>query len=72
MDRMAPESMRITGTAEDWSDWAGIALRESGAYAVPGALSPVVYDADTDLGVYIEPNVWMIHDVARSSSHQHD
>jgi hypothetical protein len=34
---------------------------DSGPYVVPGALVPVEIDRVTDQGVYIEPNVWMVH-----------
>lgn len=36
---------------------------ESGKYVVPGALEPVVIDIESDIGLYIEPNVWMYHPV---------
>jgi len=28
---------------------------------VPGALVPIVIDREGDVGIYIEPNVWMVH-----------
>jgi hypothetical protein len=34
---------------------------QSGAYVVPDALDLVVIDRDNDIGVYIEPNLWMRH-----------
>ena len=59
--KVAPESMRVTGTVAEWEEWTEMALPESGAYVVPGALVPVEIDRERDEGVYIEPNVWMVH-----------
>lgn len=59
--RPCPRSMRIEGTAQRWSDWTGMRFPETGDYIVPGALTPVHIDREADLGVYVEPNVWMRH-----------
>ena len=56
-------SMVIRGTAADWQQWTGLRFAESGDYVVPDALCPVEMDRDTDCGQYLEPNVWMIHDL---------
>ena len=36
---------------------------ESGRYVVPGALEPIEVDRERDVGLYVEPNVWMRHKV---------
>ena len=59
--RVAPRSMRITGTVAQWQEWTGMAFPDSGTYVVPGALVPVEVDVERDEGVYVEPNVWMHH-----------
>ena len=59
--RVAPESMRVPGTVAEWEEWAGMAFPESGSYVVPGALVPVEVDRERDEGLYVEPNVWMVH-----------
>lgn len=61
--RVAPRSMRITGTISEWEDWTGMRFPESGPYVVPGALSPVSMNVEADRGTYEEPNVWMRHAV---------
>ncbi len=61
--RVAPRSMVITGTVAEWQAWTGMEFPASGAYVVPGALVPVTIDRRRDLGRYVEPNVWMRHDV---------
>jgi hypothetical protein len=60
---IATESMVITGPIPEWEEWTGMHFPESGPYVVPGALRPVEMDLERDLGVYIEPNVWMRHTV---------
>ena len=56
--------MVISGTVAEWEEWTGMAFPESGDYVVPSALVPVQIDRERDEGRYIEPNVWMRHDVA--------
>ena len=58
---IAHESMAITGSRADWEAWTGLRFSTSGGYIVDGALTPVLFDADADRGVYVEPNVWMVH-----------
>ena len=57
-------SMRIVGTVQEWTDWTGLPFPGSGQYIVPEALVPVTIDRDADEGLYVEPNVWMVHDLA--------
>ena len=59
--RVAPRSMRISGTVAEWEDWTKMAFPDSGSYVVPGALVPVEIDLERDEGLYVEPNVWMHH-----------
>ena len=58
---VCPSSMRVTGTVAEWEEWAEMAFPESGEYIVPGALVPVTISREDDLGIYVEPNVWMHH-----------
>lgn len=61
--KVAPESMLVRGDLAAWHAWTGLRFPESGAYVVPGALSPIQVDVERDEAVYIEPNVWMRHKV---------
>ena len=61
--RVAPHSMRISGTVAEWEGWTKMAFPDSGSYIVPGALAPVEVDRERDEAVYVEPNVWMHHEV---------
>jgi GNAT superfamily N-acetyltransferase len=57
----APRSMTITGSRAEWEEWTGLQFPEDGDYVVPGALVPVHFSGGT--GTYVEPNVWMRHDI---------
>ncbi len=60
---VAPQSMFINGTVSEWERWAGMKFPESGQYVVPGALTPVRIDRENDVGCYVEPNVWVHHEL---------
>jgi len=57
------KSMHIPGTISQWESWTGMKFPSSGQYIIPGALVPVQMDIEKDLGLYIEPNVWMRHKI---------
>lgn len=59
--KVAPRSMRFEGTVAEWTEWSGLEFPGSGQYVVAGLLNPLEIDCDADQGVYIEPNVWMLH-----------
>jgi GNAT superfamily N-acetyltransferase len=59
--KVAPESVRIPGTVAQWEEWTGLEFPETGSYVVTGALVPVQIDRERDEGLYVEPNVWMVH-----------
>ncbi|MBI5668370.1 MAG: GNAT family N-acetyltransferase [Chloroflexi bacterium] len=56
-----PQSMVITGSVDQWEEWASMMFPESGTYIVPKALTPVNINVEDDIGRYVEPNVWMVH-----------
>jgi hypothetical protein len=57
------EAMNIRGTRSEWEEWTGMKLPQGGRYVIPGALNPMEMDVDKDDGIYIEPNVWMVHEI---------
>ena len=59
--KVAQNSVVVRGTVAQWEEWTGTVFPESGAYVVPGALVPIEINRERDEGVYVEPNVWMIH-----------
>ena len=61
--QVCENSMRITGTVQEWMTWTGLEFPGSGSFVIPGALVPVEVDVSRDEGVYVEPNQWMLHPV---------
>ena len=57
------EAMTIRGSRAEWEEWTGMKFPQSGKYYVPGALNPMEIDTEKDEGVYVEPNVWMAHEL---------
>jgi hypothetical protein len=59
--RPEPQSLRITGSVDEWECWTEMSFPESGDYWFPRGLATVRIDHDADTGSYWEPNVWMHH-----------
>ncbi|MCK4312076.1 MAG: GNAT family N-acetyltransferase [Candidatus Cloacimonetes bacterium] len=57
--KVCSKAMKISGTISDWENWTGMKFLESGKYIIPGALEPVKMDVEKNMGIYIEPNVWV-------------
>lgn len=58
------QAMDIRGTRLEWETWTGMKFPGSGEYVIEGGLVPMKMDINLDLGIYIEPNVWTVHDLA--------
>ena len=63
IERVAPASQTVTGTLEQWNQWTGVEFSKTGPIHIPGGLSPVYCMAEQNVAVYVEPNVWMRHDL---------
>jgi hypothetical protein len=59
--QVCPGSMHITSSVANWESWTSMRFPDTGSYVVPYALVPVQIDRETDVGNYVEPNVWMRH-----------
>lgn len=57
------QSMIIKGTVSDWEKWTGLIFPETGDYVINKALTSILIDKNRDIGTYIEPNVWVIHEL---------
>ncbi len=57
------ESMTIGGSLAEWESWTGMKFPESGPYIIPGALNPIQVDVAAGQAVYVEPNVWTVHNL---------
>jgi GNAT superfamily N-acetyltransferase len=54
-------SMYMEGTPLEWEEWSGMQFPGSGQYIVDRALNPITIDLQSNIGTYVEPNVWVIH-----------
>jgi GNAT superfamily N-acetyltransferase len=61
IDSVAPASMTVSGSLEQWRGWTGLPFDTAGDIEVPGALVPVRCEPEHGYAVYVEPNVWMRH-----------
>ncbi|MBT3756288.1 MAG: GNAT family N-acetyltransferase [Candidatus Cloacimonetes bacterium] len=59
--QVCSKAMDIRGTIQDWKDWTGLDFPKTGSYEIEGALKPINIDLEKDEGIYIEPNVWIAH-----------
>jgi GNAT superfamily N-acetyltransferase len=57
------EAMTIRGNCGEWEAWTDLKFPQSGTYYIPGALNPMKMNIEKDEGIYIEPNVWMVHEL---------
>jgi hypothetical protein len=62
--RPAPASMVVVGSLAQWREWTGLAFDRTGDVIVPEAVVPVHCDVEHDHAVYVEPNVWVEHDLS--------
>jgi GNAT superfamily N-acetyltransferase len=61
IDKVAPASMAVSGSLEQWRAWTGLPFDTAGPVEVPGALVPVRCEPEHGHAAYVEPNVWMRH-----------
>jgi GNAT superfamily N-acetyltransferase len=63
---VAPCSGAVQAPLQQWRAWTGLAFDHDGEVIVPGALAPVLVSTRHDIGAYVEPNVWVLHDLTDS------
>ena len=56
-----PRAMLVKGTRDQWADWTGMEFPGDGDYIIPYGLVPV--RLRSDLGEYVEPGVWVLHEI---------
>ncbi|KAJ5662386.1 uncharacterized protein N7477_010002 [Penicillium maclennaniae] len=73
--KVAHRSMKVRGTDEQWRKWTGVDFEARAMEAracvdgdvmnifIPGGLVPVKYHCRDKIGVYVEPNVWIYHEL---------
>jgi hypothetical protein len=57
------EAMTIPGSIVEWESWTGMKFPESGPYIIPAALNPIQVNYETNQALYVEPNVWTVHNL---------
>lgn len=57
------KSYTVKGKIDEWRQWTGQDFPGSGQYIVKGGLIPVTISKEDDTGIYIEPNIWTVHNV---------
>lgn len=62
IEKVAPRSMVVPGTLEEWRAWTGLPFDTTGPVLVPRALAPVHCDVEHGVATYVEPNVWVAHE----------
>jgi hypothetical protein len=62
---VCPLAMIIPGTLAQWREWTGLPFDRSGPLVLGSALSPVHVSVEQDHAVYVEPNVWVHHQLTR-------
>jgi len=60
--KVCKKAMKIEGTINEWTKWTGKKFPGSGDYIIEGALNPMSINLEQNLGIYIEPNVWVVYD----------
>lgn len=63
IERVAPASQTVSGSLDEWRSWTGLDFSTTGPVHVSGALVPVQCDVRHGIAVYVEPNVWVRHDL---------
>ncbi len=63
IEKVAPASMVVAGSLEQWRQWTGLPFEKEGPVEVPAALVPVRCEPEHGYAVYVEPNVWVRHAV---------
>lgn len=59
---VAPHAQTMTGTVAQWETWVNMRLPASGEYVISQGMSLLHIDLASDLGTYVEDNVWVHHE----------
>lgn len=61
---VCPRSLVVRASAVEWHQWTGVDLRPASEVIVAGGLAPVLCDQTGMFGTYVEPNIWVIHELS--------
>jgi hypothetical protein len=54
-------SATVQAPLSQWRRWTGLPFDQDGAVVIPGGLVPVLVSITHDIGVCVEPDVWVRH-----------
>jgi GNAT superfamily N-acetyltransferase len=57
------QSVCIHASLEKWREWTGLPMNHTGTCVIPDALNPIEISLADNIGVYVEPNVWVTYDL---------
>ena len=60
--KVCHDSKAIRGTRTEWESWTDMQFPQNGLYIIEGALNPIEINLEQDEGIYLEPNVWIVHE----------
>jgi hypothetical protein len=63
IEKVASASSTVSGSLAQWRQWTGLPFDRDGDIEVPGALVPVRCNTAHNHAVYVEPNVWVRHNL---------
>ena len=55
-------SVVIQASRKKWEEWLGRSIDSDKLSSIPGGLAPLSYHAESEVGTYIEPNIWVRYD----------
>lgn len=59
-------AMTVSESRQQWSEWTGMDFPGDGNYVIPHALVPLTVRGN--LGSYVEPGIWVVHDLQEECS----
>jgi hypothetical protein len=63
MWNVCSRSVEVRASLQRWIEWTGISYRQSGEYPLERGLAPLIVDAQSGTGLYVEPNVWFVYNL---------
>jgi len=61
--KVCERSMLIDGSIADWEKWTDEKITQSSKKIISRLLSPVDFSIEKDIGIYVEPNIWIAYDI---------
>jgi GNAT superfamily N-acetyltransferase len=56
------KSMTVAASLKQWRSWGADITETTRKFVLPGCIVPVITLPEEDSAVYVEPNIWMLHE----------